>query len=92
MEEVKKKVESARKSRPLPKGGVEEDLFSQESEARVASQERQELTSLREQVADFNLEISSIKKEKEEARKTTNSIQVKVTNASTRAGDDLPEA
>jgi len=78
VEELKKKVESVRKSRPPPKGSLAEDLFSEESEQRVASQERQEMARLREQVANLNLEISSIKKEKEEARKTTNSIQAKV--------------
>ena len=78
VEDLKKKVESIRKSGQQTKGGVKDDLYAQEPEERAAVSERQEMGRLREQVSNLNLEISSMKKEKEEARKTINSIQARV--------------
>ncbi len=78
VEELKKKVESLRKSGPLQKDGLGEDLYQGEPETRQAVHERAELGRLQEQVANLKLEISSLKKEREETRKSINSIQDKV--------------
>jgi uncharacterized protein involved in exopolysaccharide biosynthesis len=80
VEELKKKVEIVRKTGSLPPGPGNEYLAypEQEPEQRTATQEREELRRVREQVANLVLEISSMKKEKEEARKTINTIQAKV--------------
>jgi polysaccharide chain length determinant protein (PEP-CTERM system associated) len=78
VEELKKKVESLRKSGPLQKDGLDEDPYLWEPETRKAVHERQEMGRLREQVASLKLEISSLKKEREETRKSIDSIQDKV--------------
>jgi len=78
VEDLKKKIESIRRSSPLQKGALEEDLASGEPEMRSAIREREELGRLQEQVANLNLEVSSLKKENEEARKTIDKVQGKV--------------
>jgi uncharacterized protein involved in exopolysaccharide biosynthesis len=78
VEELRKKIESVRKSGPFPKGSLDEDLSSRDIEVRSAVREREELGRLAEQVANLNLEISSLKKENVEARRTIDRVQGKV--------------
>ncbi|PWB62346.1 MAG: hypothetical protein C3F14_10065 [Deltaproteobacteria bacterium] len=78
VEELKKKVAVIRKSGAHPVKGVDEDLLPKEPEMRTAVREREELGRQQEQIANLNLEISSLKKENEETRRSIDRIQGKV--------------
>jgi polysaccharide chain length determinant protein (PEP-CTERM system associated) len=100
VDELKKKIETVRKSGSLPKGALE-DLPPPEIETRSAVHEREEMGRLQEQVANLNLEISSLKKENQEARRTIDRVQGKVSRfpqreqemiALTRDYDNLKKA
>jgi polysaccharide chain length determinant protein (PEP-CTERM system associated) len=78
VDELWKRVADARKANLQPKDNTQETIGRKEFGSRGPSREKDELTRLREQVAGMNLEISSLKKEREENRKSIDSIQTKV--------------
>ncbi len=79
VEELKKKVETVRKSGPASKDALEEEIAQRESGSSPrAMREREEMGRLQAQVANMNLEINSLKKEREESRRAIDLIQSKV--------------
>lgn len=78
VDELWRRVEEARKSKPQTKDNSQGAIARKEIGSLGARGEKDELTRLQEQVASMNLEISSLKKEREENHRSIDLIQTKV--------------